>query len=184
MDHSSPKAPFWERHPNLTAGVVAVVAAVLSGVIGFLGATVGANASLEAATIQNEAENVRRAQDHRDVVYKNYLEAADKYFSAWAAWSDTRSSSEEFDNLIAARSDFRAQINEVYVHGSPRAWNASEMVAAYLPVASAESLLPERDEYLPRNEFAKAYSDFLSIRCQEVTSGPPGDCRDRNPTRR
>lgn len=33
------RPPIWERHPTLTGGVIAIVAALLSGVIGFTGAT-------------------------------------------------------------------------------------------------------------------------------------------------
>lgn len=177
-----PKSPIWERHPALTGGVVAIAAAVLSAVIGFFGASVGATTSLQVAEMQNEAEDLRRSQDQRDVVYKEYLNAANNYFHAWNALASapepvpTDTLMALVPRFMTARTEYQAQTNEIYVYGSDTAWSAHREIARTVPTSAAGALLPDLSEITDTKAFSAAYKEFLKIRCREVTALTRSSC--------
>lgn len=176
------KPPLWERHPTLTGGLIALLAAVLSGFIGYGGATVGANASFEAANIQRQAEDVRRSQDRRDVVYKEFLEASNKYFYVWEAAADSSTPKRDAaearaaDALRAARFEYQGQLNEVYVHGSNTAWEAAKRVNATLPSSPIASPVLSSVSVPNPAAFRTAFNDLLDIRCREAAPVARSGC--------
>lgn len=177
---SRPKPPLWERHPTLTAGLVALVAALLTGLIGFLGATVGANASIRVATMAADADSLKRAQDKREVAYKDYLNAANDFYYAWEALQfANKPGTDEVLKILSryetTRAAYQSQINEIYVLGSDKAWVAHEMVARTLP-STVPMTLPPKEREPDKAKFTAAYLDFLRIRCQEATSLPRSGC--------
>lgn len=179
---ASTRPPLWERHPALTGGLLTLVAAAVAGAIGYGGAQAGAKASLDVATMQMQAENARRAQDNRDVVYKEYLAAASRYFHAWDDLP-TRENPEpiatvpaQVKEFLIARAEYQGQINEVHVHGSQTARKASRKVAATMPHSLGGSDMPSGDEVPDATAFRAAFNVFLDVRCAEVNPDSAGFC--------
>lgn len=158
------KTSVWSRHRELLTLLLSVVGALA-------GAGIGANAALGGVDRQIEAQNEARSQDKRDVAYKAYLEAANDYFFAWdgflkAGNPEARGGAAE--RFQAARFRFRAQTNEVWVHGSNKAVAAINAVSRTVPEALALSDLPPLDVPADPSAFRDAYNDFLQVRCEEV----------------
>lgn len=170
----------WERHPTLTAGLISVIAALLAGVIGYLGAVTGANASLDVAKAQTQAENERRAQDRRDTVYKDYLDAANHYFYAWDAIRsnapDSAVEGGKVEAFLQARTDYIGRINDVFVHGSDAGWAATQKLDDTMPPSSGSGNLPPFDTVLDEAAFRTAFNELLSIRCSEASAVARSSC--------
>jgi hypothetical protein len=82
-----------------------------------------------------------------------------------------------FNRFIAARTAYQGQINEVYVYGSDKAWSGHQAVAKTLPPSLGGSELPNIGGRQPDQvAFPKAFSEFLDVRCTEVTALPRNNC--------
>lgn len=164
------RPPLWERHPTLTAGLISLLAALVAGAIGFLGAQVGAQTSLNVAKIEAEAEDNRIAQDRRDVVYKGFLDAANTYFYAWDSIENAESLLPlETEKLRTARFEYRGHLNEVYVHGSEAGWAAAKKVNSVLPPSAVYSPIHPATYRADPVAFQEAFKELLDIRCGEAT---------------
>lgn len=178
------KPPFIERHLShlVTAGI-GVVAAIVTLLAAMWGASIGADGALKATAMQNQAEDVRRSQDRRDVAYKDYLNAANRYFYAWDSLTsapkpvpvDTVAT--KMAELLSARHEYQGQVNEVFVYGSDEAWAAHQNVSRTLPRAVAGSDIPDFTAGHPNNAaFGAAFNAFLDVRCREVTALSRSSC--------
>ena len=182
----STKPPPWERHPALTGAIVALLAAALSASVGFFGAYMGSNASVRVVEMQNEAEDKRRSQDQRDVVYRDYLQAANDYWLASISLlqqgSEPRSTEATgalVSKFMTARAEYQGTINEITVHGSRDAWNAHENVAATLPpsLGTSPGTTPlTAQDVANESDFTRAYNAFLRVRCREAVPISIGGC--------
>jgi hypothetical protein len=177
------KPPFVERHLShlVTAGI-GLIAAVVTLFAAMWGASIGAEAAVKAADMQNQAEDMRRSQDRRDVAYKDYLNAANRYFYAWDDLASTpkpvpvETVAAKMPELLKARYEYQGQINEVFVYGSGEAWSAHENVARTLPSAVAGSDIPDFRGQPNNAAFGAAFNAFLEVRCREVTALPRSSC--------
>lgn len=146
------------------------VTIVFSAVIALAGAGIGANAALAGVDKQIVAQNVVRSQDKRDVAYKSYLEAANRYFYAWKSLAESNGSAqvEAASKFRTARFEVRTKLNEVWVHGSSDAVQGLISLGQTLPDAMPETDLPSPDLKPDEDKFRKAYNAFLTLRCTEV----------------
>jgi len=172
--------PLWEEHKTLAAGLISIVAAVVAGVIGYSGAMIGAQTSIQVADQQVQAENNRRAQDRRDTVYKDYLDAANKYFYAWDAIRsnapDSAVEGGKVEAFLQARTDYIERINDVFVHGSDAGWAATQKLDDTMPPSSGSGNLPPLDTALDEAAFRSAFNKVLSIRCSEASAVARSSC--------
>lgn len=181
--HSGPQKPsFLERHlTHLVTAGIGLVAAIVTLLAAMWGASIGAEAAVKAASMQNESEDVRRSQDRRDIAYKEYLNSANTYFIAWSAASSPTLAINDIpatlDKFRAARADYQSEINEVFVYGSDEAWSAHQGLARTLPKSLTGSELPNFYNNPPRSqEFNAAFNAFLNVRCREATALPRSSC--------
>lgn len=132
--------------------------------------------------MQNQAEDVRRSQDQRDVAYKEYLNAANRYFYAWNSLATAKkpvlvdSAAEYVVEFMSARTAYQSQVNEVFVYGSDDAWSAHQDMARTLPRSVAGSQLPDPATVPDTKAFGAAFSAFLDVRCREVTALSRSSC--------
>lgn len=119
----------------------------------------------------------------RDVAYKDYLNAANRYFYAWNSLAsapkpvpvDTVAT--KMVELLNARYEYQGQVNEVFVYGSQEAWTAHEGVARTLPPSVAGSTLPDFTTAKPDPAaFGTAFDALLEVRCKEVTAALKKSC--------
>ena len=155
------------------------MAAFIAGAIGLLGAQVGAQTSLNVAQVQSQAEDARRAQDRRDTVYKDYLDAANNYFFAWDAIRsnapDSAVEGGKVEAFLQARTDYIERINDVFVHGSDAGWAATQKLDDTMPPSSGGNL-PPFDTALNEAAFRTAFNELLSIRCSEASAVARSSC--------
>lgn len=182
-NNAGPRTPFVEKHLShlVTAGI-GVVAAIVTLLAAMWGASIGAEAAVKAAAMQNEAEDVRRSQDRRDIAYKDYLNAANRYFYAWNSLATAEkpvlvdTAAEYVVEFMTARTAYQSQVNEVFVYGSDDAWSAHQSIARTLPRSLAGSQLPDPATMPDTKAFRAAFSAFLDVRCREVTALSRGSC--------
>ena len=177
------RPPFIERHlSHLINTGIGVVAAGVTLLAAMWGASIGADGALQAAAVQNQAEDVRRSQDRRDVAYKDYLNAANKYFYAWDSLASTPKPipvdtvAAKMVELLDARHEYQGQINEVFVYGSDEAWSAHQNVARTLPPSTPGSDIPDFTGQPNNAAFGAAFNAFLDVRCREVTALSRSSC--------
>lgn len=194
------------RLSQLVSGVVGggVIAAIISGVAvnASTNTTVDAQGSHQATELA-EAREVR-TQERLDVVYPELADAANAYgFAAHAEGLavdlcileqreqpttgenrglDLHRALEcvfnRSDGYVAARQRFQAARDEVYIHGSDRADQVAESLAASLPPSRD---LPGRGELpvapgVEAEAFAQAYDRFLTVMCEELPPSPRAGC--------
>lgn len=165
-----------------------------------------AKANEGAIAVQRQIMNEQRAREDRktkEEVYLKFLDNADTYNTdtnkatscldgARKQARSTNSSEStafldctaELNDLRSSRYAFQGSINEVYIYGSNEALLASQQVAYTLPASIGSStiggrgiprigqLLTERDQ----REFTRAYSDFLTVACNEVPARRRSNC--------
>ncbi|GGI00614.1 hypothetical protein ACFFGR_05860 [Arthrobacter liuii] len=167
---------FWDRHRNLMTVFVGLLGAVLA----LVGAGIGANAALGGVEKQIAAGVIARSQDKRDVAYKGYLEAANKYFYSWDELSRANEDKAKADAEVRfrlARFEFQGQANEVWVQGSDSAIKGLIEMSAVLPESLASSELPPHERIPDQVLFREKYNNFLRIRCEETAPVTRTGCR-------
>ncbi|BCW58515.1 hypothetical protein [Arthrobacter sp. StoSoilB20] len=177
---------WWERHPNLTSGLVGLGVGLLTITAGVYGSNTAAETSVKTTRMQIDAEAQQKQREQREHSYRAYLDSANEYWLAARAifGKPAPETSQEiqaaFTKFVTARSKFQGQVNEISVYGSDEAWSAHQKVAATLPKSLG---LPEgknfsAEEVADEATFTTAYTNFLAVRCREVVQPSRSGCAD------
>ncbi|WP_156366972.1 hypothetical protein [Aeromicrobium sp. Leaf272] len=182
------------RWPKLShdAALVAVTG-IVAGVLGLLGARIGASGAIEAATLaQDQASQTQIDAEMRQQkawVYQGFLEAANAYYyeslRTGAIIADRDPLPQVGDPALAsweaARYDFQGAVNDVHAFGSELAVAKLRAVAQPMPQSLGNATRADIKELANQREsayFRAAYQVFQDGLCDEVNLDPTRDCDD------
>ena len=171
--------------------VVAVVAALLAGVLGIAGSFIGAKQATDAAdrTLmrQFDEDHKKEAREHRIDAYFDYLSKAEAYSNAWRTWFSKHDQTKPIDgsellsdaSIMGPYSAYAHALGEVYVYGSDEAWAvANEIDKTFVLGAAggtgAIALHPATLQDLAR--YAQLIQRFRTVMCKELASEARKGC--------
>lgn len=171
--------------------ILVLITGLIAGGLGLLGAKIGADGAIEAATLAQDrataAEVGAEMRTRKAEVYQRYLDTTSIYYNESVRTAglvaDLDESPQAGDPILSiwesTRSDYQGAVNDVYAFGSNVAVDRLRRVAVSLPGAVGK---PTADDIADLQalgaieRFRAAYRVFQDGLCEEVNLDPTRDC--------
>lgn len=168
-----------ERRLALLGLAVALMGALIGGLLSYLGAWQQARTQIEAQAAQNREDQKKEDRERRAEIYEELLGTADVYaVETNKIITDCKDGkcSPKWGEWQTARYNYQGALNHVWVFGSNDAVAQTGVISASLP----DSLwLPSPDTLSLRfdsEKFIVAYQGFQFLMCRELPAQPRSDC--------